>query len=392
MERRTGLLGARAAVLLTTSVGTLSILTGVVNIGAGESIGPLLPVVPAGLSQAASFTGAMTGFAILLGALGLRRHLRVAWYGTLVLFPVTAIQGLVQSSPLSVPLIVLSLVSLPTVYRNRRTFDQSLALSTTQTAATVAIFGTQLYGSVGAFALRAQFADVETVTDAIYFTLITSSTVGYGDVTPETELARWFTMTVVVLGTASFAAALGALLGPAIERRLARTLGRMSELRYDLLEDHVIVLGYGDLTEPILEELDGTTIVVVTPDAERATALRDRGFDVLTADPSDDEVLERVGIETAKAVVAATDDDPDDAFAIMTARELNQSVRIVAAATDRDNVTKLRRAGASTVISPQVIGAHLLVRSALGTSGIEDVADKLLESDRPTEVTEGDHR
>ncbi|MFW6003592.1 MAG: NAD-binding protein [Halanaeroarchaeum sp.] len=390
MERRTGLLGARAAVLLTTAVGALSILTGVANIGAGAFIGPLLPVVPSGLSQAAGFTGAMTGFAILLGAIGLRRHLRVAWYGTLLLFPVTAIQGLVQSNLLSVPLIALSLLSMPTVYLNRRRFDQSLALSTTQSAATVAIVGSQLYGSVGAFALREQFADVETVTDAIYFTLVTSSTVGYGDVTPQTELARWFTMTVVVLGTASFAAALGALLGPAIERRLARTLGRMSELRYDMLEDHVIVLGYGDLTEPILEELDGTTIVVVTPDGERARALRERGFDVLTADPSDDAVLERVGIETAKAVVAATDDDPDDAFAIMTARELNRSVRIVAAATDRENVTKLRRAGATTVISPQVIGAHLLVQSALGTSGIEDVADQILEAKRPEDVPDGE--
>ncbi|MFB6133343.1 MAG: NAD-binding protein [Halanaeroarchaeum sp.] len=390
MERRTGVLGGHAAVLLTAAVGALSIATGIANIGTSSSIAPLLGIVPVDLREAAGFTGAITGFALLAGAIGLRRHLVVAWYGTLVLFPVTAIQGLIQSSTLSLPLVVLSVVSMPTVYFNRRRFDRSLSLSPAQSAAAVAVLGTQLYGAVGAFALRDHFAEIETVTDAIYFTLVTSSTVGYGDVTPTTELGQWFAMTVVVLGTASFAAALGSLLGPAIERRLARTLGRMSEQRYDLLEDHVLVLGYGDMSEPILDELGDATIVVVTPDADRATELRDRGIDVVTGDPSDDDTLERVGIESASAAVVATNSDPDDAFAVMAARQLAPDVRIVAAATDRDNVTKLRRAGADTVISPQVLGAHLLVQSALGTAGIEGVADRILESDRPADLTGGD--
>ena len=391
MERRSGVLGGRAAILLTAAVGTLSILTGIANIGTGATVVPVIDIAPAWMSQAAGYTGSMTGFVLLVGALGLRRQLRVAWLGTLVLFPITALQGIVQSSLLSIPLVVLSILSVPTVFRNRHRFDRPLALSPSQTAATAAVLGSQLYGTVGAFALREQFVEIETVTDAIYFTLVTSSTVGYGDITPQTELARWFTMTVVVVGAASFAAAIGALLGPAIERRLARTLGRMTEQRFDLLEDHIVVLGYGDLTEPILEELGQASIVIVTPDAARADALRTEGYDVLTGDPSDDAVLKRVGIGAAKAVVAATDSDADDAFAIMTARELAPAVRIVAAATDRDNVKKLRRAGAGTVISPQVIGAHLLVQSALGTAGIEAIAEEILESDRPADGAGGDH-
>ena len=390
MERRSGVFGGRAAILLTTAVGTLSILTGIANIGTEATVVPVIDIAPSWMSQAAGYSGAMTGFVLLLGAFGLRRQLRVAWLGTLVLFPITALQGIVQSSLLSIPLVVLSILSIPTVFLNRHRFDRPLSLSPSQTAAAAAVLGSQLYGTVGAFALREQFVEIETVTDAIYFTLVTSSTVGYGDITPQTELARWFTMTVVVVGAASFAAAIGALLGPAIERRLARTLGRMTEQRFDLLEDHIVVLGYGDLIEPILEELGQASIVIVTPDASRADALRTAGYDVLTGDPSDDAVLERVGIKAAKAVVAATDSDADDAFAIMTARELAPEVRIVAAATDRDNVKKLRRAGAETVISPQVIGAHLLVQSALGTAGIEAIAEELLESERTGTGSAGD--
>ncbi|MFB6134670.1 MAG: NAD-binding protein [Halanaeroarchaeum sp.] len=383
-------MSARSAIVLTAAVGVLSIATGIANIGTAIVIGPATTVIPPGLRQAAGFTGAMTGFVLLLGAIGLLRGFRVAWYLTVLLLPVTALQGLVQSSQLSVPLVLLSLVSLPAVFHHRGRFTRLLDLSATQTASLTAILASLLYGTVGAYALREQFDGLVTVTDAIYYTIVTASTVGYGDVTPSTPLARWFGMTVVVVGAASFAAVLGALLGPAIERRLARTLGRMSDTRFTLFEDHVVVLGYGNLTEPILEELDDVPLVVVTPDTDRATNLRDRGYDVLAGDPSNDETLEEVGIEAARAVVAATDNDAEDAFAVMTARQLSPEARIVAAATDRDNVVKLRRAGATAVISPQVIGAHLLVQSALGSAGVEDVADEILEEESPGDAIGGD--
>jgi len=98
-------------------------------------------------------------------------------------------------------------------------------------------------------------------------------------------------MSVVVLGVASFPVALGTLLGPAIEARFARTLGTMNDTQLELLENHVVVLGCGDLTEPIIEELIdvGATFVVVTDDQTRAQELRVRDVEVLTANPSDED-------------------------------------------------------------------------------------------------------
>jgi voltage-gated potassium channel len=153
----------------------------------------------------------------------------------------------------------------------------------------------------------------------------------------------------------------------------------MTESQLDLLENHVLVLGYGDLTEPILEELsDGATVLIVTPEQERARMLTERGYDVLTADPSDEESLTRANVADARAVVAATNDDAGDALAILTARQLNPDLRIVAAATHRENVNKLKRAGADTVISPASIGGRLLAQSALGGHGTEEIAERLL--------------
>ena len=373
-------ISVRVTVTFTLAVAVLSIATGVTTIGfTPSSAGSLFGgSIPEWAQETAGFTGTLTGFLMLASAYGMRRGLRIAWYSTIVLLPLTAVQGLVQSSPYSFPLVVVSLVALPLVAFRRRRFDREVDITMPQLAAVTALVGVLVYGTAGTYALADHFNGVNTPLDAFYYTLVTASTVGYGDAVPVTQSARLFATSVVVLGTASFAIALASLLGPAIEARLASALGRMTETQLELLEDHVVVLGYGDLTEPILNELSGQTdFVIVTPDKQRTADLGDRNVNVLIADPSDEEPLERVGIERARAVVAATNNDAEDALAILTARQLNPDVRIVAAATDRENVVKLKRAGADTVISPATIGGHLLVRSALGSDEMEDVADRL---------------
>jgi len=359
--------GVRTAVWLTTLAAVLSLATGIANITVGVTAGPLAGFVPDVVQETAGFTGTLTGFLLLLGSRGLGRRFRVGWYMAVVLLPLTAAQGVVQGSLFSLPLVALSLLSMTAVVLNRGRFDRPLSMSDTQVAAVVALAGSLAYATVGAFALRDEFEEgtIETPLDALYYAIVTSTTVGYGDITPMTQQARLFGISVVVLGAASFAVALGSVLGPAIEARFARALGTMTDTDYDLFEDHVLVLGYGDLTEPLLESLGTEQTLVVVADSNDATRLRDRGIDVLVGDPSDDDDLLQAGVGRARAVVAATERDERDAFAILTARELAPDVRIVAAATARDNVEKLRRAGADDVISPAVIGGQRLSRSAL---------------------------
>jgi voltage-gated potassium channel len=388
-EDRRRWIGTRISFALTLGVAVLSVVTGVASIVTG--FGSVFEFVPQSVVDAAGFTGTLTGFLMLASAFGLRRGLRAAWYAALVLLPVTALQGVIQSSPYSIPLVVSSVVALVVVAVNGRRFDRSLSLSTTQLAAGIALVGVQVYGTAGTYALREEFPAVNTVTDAFWYTLVTASTVGYGDISPATEIGKVFGISVVLLGTASFAIALGALLGPALEARFARVLGQMTDSDLELLENHVLVLGYGDLTEPIVDELrDGDVdFVVVTADKSRTSELSERDVSVITADPSDEEPLERARIEDARAIVVATNDDAQDALAILTARQLRPDARIVAAATDLPNVQKLRRAGADTVISPASIGGHLLVESALGSEDTERLADALLEdrsSDRPSNL------
>ncbi|MFA9415798.1 NAD-binding protein [Natrinema sp. HArc-T2] len=376
------ILTTRAAVVLVLLVALLSVATAVVNIGTNAVGGPLEAYVPDAVRNAAAFTGALTGFLMVGSALSLRRGLRAGWWATLLLLPLTAAQGLLQSSPYSFPLVVLSGVSIPVLLLTRKRFDNSLSLSTTQIAAGAALVGVQVYGTIGGYTLREDFDGISTILDAFYFTLITSSTVGYGDVTPNpaSVQAMLFTMSVLILGVASFGIAIGALVGPLIQDRISRTLGKMTDSQLQLLDEHLLVLGYGELTEPIVDELadTGHEFVVVTNDQEAATALTNRDMPVVTGDPSDEDPLQRAKIDRAAAVLVATNHDAEDALTVLTARQLAPGARIVAAATDRENVKKLERAGADAVISPAQLGGHLLVRSALG-SDESGLIDRILE-------------
>ena len=370
------------AIALTGIVGVLSVVTGVVSLSYQPYVTPLAEYVPAAVRTAVSLTGAFTGFAMLLSAWGLSHRLRIAWYTSLTLLPITALQGIVQSNVLSVPLVVLSLAAVPTVLASRSRFSRRLTLSQGQWAAVGALVSALLYGTVGSYALRDGYANIQTPLDALYYTIITVSTVGYGDAVPTTQLARTFAISFVVVGTAAFAFSLGTLITPVIEARLSKALGRMTRLQLEALEDHVVVLGYSEATAPILAELRGRSdFVVLTADADTATKLRERDYMVVNANPSNEGALQQARVGDAKAVVAATSDDAEDALAVLTARQMNPDIRIVVSAADEGNVRKLQRAGADTVISPASIVGDLLVESALTGEDTEKMVDEVMEEE-----------
>lgn len=378
-EWRRGL-GLRLTIALTMAVAFLSVLTGILRITQESITGPLGTFIPPEVQQVVGFTGALTGFLMMASAIGLRRGLRAAWFSTFLLLPITALQGLLQSSPFSIPLIILSVLAFINVFAHRHRFDKTVNFTQAQLAAMAAIIGAQIYGTVGTFALRDQFGNVETLVDAFYYTIVTASTVGYGDVVPLTQLAKLFGMSVLIVGTASFAIAIGTLFGPALQARFQKALGRMTESQLELLDDHMLILGVGDLTEVILEELAGVEYLVVTPDTQWATTMSERDINVHIGDPTDEDTLHRVRLADASSVLVATEDDADDALAVLTARQLNPDIRIVAGATNRENIEKLRRAGADVVISPATIGGHLLVESALGGEEAERMAHEIIDS------------
>ncbi len=144
------------------------------------------------------------------------------------------------------------------------------------------------------------------------------------------------------------------------------------------LRDHVIVLGYGYLTRPVLDKLGKKTrYVVVATDPELAERLQLKGYEVVESESVNEEALEAAGIGRASAVVVASENDAEDALSILTVREHNPEIQIISVASNVENARKLRRAGANTVISPANIVGKLLAESALTGEDTEKMLDEM---------------
>jgi len=379
--------GGKSTVLLVAAVTLLSFLTGLSNLSQPTPAmdGPLAAFLslPPGVVQ---FGGVVFAFALGGVTVGLQQRKRVAYRAALVLLPVLAVLPLTTLQTTDAPLLLALLVTVPLLVRNRVQFDQSVDLSPLQIASLSAICGVGLYGTVGAYALRGEFTgEPLTWGDAVYFVIVTIATVGYGDFTPTTARARWFALSIIVFGTGAFTVAVGALIGPLIESRMATAFGIMTASDLTLLEDHVVVLGYGDTTDSLLEELDEETeLIVVTDDTEAASALDDAGLNVLTGDPTDESVLADARLGSARGVVIGSDDDARDVLAILAARSVDPDVRIAAAATEAKHVDKFHTVGADEVVNPRSIGGTLLSRSVLDGT-VPDATLSELERDSESE-------
>lgn len=374
---------AKTTVLLLSVFAVVSFITGLSHLSAGTETlnGPLASLFP-GAENLVRLYGVF--FAFLIGALtvGVQRRIKVAWYGVLFALPLAMLLPLFTADATDVPLFLVGAVAFPHAIRNRTHFDEALDLSPFQTAALAAFFGSQIYGTLGAYVMREDFAGIESVTDSFYYIIVTATTVGYGDATPTTQIAKLFTLSVIILATGSFTVATGSLLVPAIESRISNAFGIMNASELSLFEDHVLVLGYGEITDPLLDEIVGTTdIVVVTEDTDTASALRDRGVNVLTADPTDADTLRDARADTASGVVVATEDDARDVLAVLAARQANPDVRIVAAAADQKHVDKLESVGADEVISPMIIGGQMLGKAVRQEGAPDDENQGEAETD-----------
>ena len=375
--------GAQPAVVLTGVTTLLAFVTGLSNLSAPvvSLNGPLAPYVPA-TTVVARLAGVTFAFLLAPVTVGLQRRKRLAWRVAMVLLPALAVLPLTTLATTDIPLLLAVGVTVPLLVRNREAFDQSLDLSPLQIASLLSVAGVVAYGTVGAYGLQEHFNAIADWVDALYFVIITIATVGYGDITPTTQIGEFFSLSIVILGTGAFTAAVGALVVPAIESRMAAAFGNMTPSELRLLENHVVVLGYGDLTESLLDSLaDETDVVVVTPDEDTAADLDAESVNVLTGDPTDEEILERAQVDSASGVVVASGDDATDVLAVIAARNVNPDVRTVAGASEAKHVDKLASVGADQVINPHTIGGRLLGESVLDESASSSVVAALETSE-----------
>ena len=195
--------------------------------------------------------------------------------------------------------------------------------------------------------------------DALYMTVITVGTVGYGEVHPLDAAGRIFTIFLILGGLGAVGYAFSSVTAFIVEGELKDVLRRRKMLaKIAALKDHYIVCGGGGIGRTIVEELakTGRPFVVIERDAQKAAHIEERGWLIIKGDALDDETLRLAGIDRARGVFCALTDDRDNSFAAISARGLNPGVRIVSQLHDQSVCDKLLRSGADAAVSSGRIG------------------------------------
>jgi voltage-gated potassium channel len=200
-----------------------------------------------------------------------------------------------------------------------------------------------------------------TLGEAFYMTVITITTTGFSEVRPLSGPGRFFTTILLLLSWAAFALVLTRITQYIISgeiNKFFKTRKMMSALTK--LQGHVVVCGFGRNGQQAAQTLKvhGQPFVVIEQDEE---VLEDELADqpdliYVIGDSTEDDVLKRAGVERAKALITTLPDDADNVFIVLSARDLNQKIQIISRASGTSSVTKLKKAGADSVIMPDRIG------------------------------------
>lgn len=204
--------------------------------------------------------------------------------------------------------------------------------------------------------------------EALYLTVITLTTIGYGDIVPETDGGKLFTMMLVIGGVFTFFYAATALIRAVVSGEVGDLLGRRyMERALAHMHHHVIVCGYGRVGRLVCKEFmrEKIPFVVIDENAALRAQFEGQAGVFLVGDATSDEVLRHAGIERARGLVTVMATDADNLYTTMSARLLNSKLFIVSRIEDMQSEKKLLRAGANRVVSPYQIGGSRVAQAVL---------------------------
>lgn len=224
-----------------------------------------------------------------------------------------------------------------------------------------------------------------TFVEAVYMTIITMSTVGFGEVRELSDIGRVFTAFLIIFSFGIFAYVFGAITRYFLDGELRQYLKNYKvNKRLEKLQNHVIVCGYGRTGQQAVDELlEHDEMVVVIEKNEQVISEMPAHYSliVLHGDTSQDEILQKARLDKAKALVSTLPADADNLLVVLTAREMNPKIDIIARGVDERSESKLKRAGANNVIMPERIGGIRMAKLVAQPDIVEFIETILLRSE-----------
>lgn len=222
-------------------------------------------------------------------------------------------------------------------------------------------------------------------SDVVYFTMITITTVGYGDITPVTPRARLIDALIV---TPVRIAVWLMFLGTAYQLIIRRYMEdyRMATLKAGL-QGHIIVCGFGNTGTATVKELlakgtDPKQILVIDHEESRARAATGCGVSALQGNCMQEAMLRDAVLEKARVLIIATGRDDTSALILLTARQLNPAIRIIVSAKEEENIKLFRQGGANSIVAPATFGGYALAAAVNQPHMVQYLEDLLTAGGR----------
>jgi voltage-gated potassium channel len=211
-----------------------------------------------------------------------------------------------------------------------------------------------LYGILGSI-----FIMNLNIFDSIYYTIITIATVGYGDIIPVTPLQKIFSVTLAISGVGLLAYIVTFIISSVTENLQDIRSGRIMERKLAAMENHYILCGFGRVGAAVYEELmkRNQKVIIIEKEAEKLEDIEENDKVIaLNANATEDKTLKKLNIDKSLGMIVTTGSDVDNLFIVLTTRELYKDSWIISRASKKENVNRLKHAGANKVISPEASG------------------------------------
>ncbi len=208
------------------------------------------------------------------------------------------------------------------------------------------------------------FVEDHTFSEAFYMTVITLSTVGFGTLHEPSELGEWCISILIIINMMIFAYSITTLSSFLIEGEFRKYLKDYRVFqKIQTLSGHVIICGYGRHGKEITREFTNTNVpfVIIERDEEQIKTLREKSKILyIEGDATNDDSLLEAGIERAKAIILTFQDDTDNLYTVLSARQLNSNLKIISRSNNPTSEQKLKRVGADQVVVPERLGGFYM--------------------------------
>ena len=207
-----------------------------------------------------------------------------------------------------------------------------------------------------------------SLLDSLYMTVITLSTIGYGEVQPVSAVGRIFTLVLIFLGVGFFLYVIGNVVQFFVEGRIRLILGRLKlDKKIGRLKNHYIVCGYGRVGRALCRYLiqKNLDVVAIEKNVDRIPIMNQDGILYISGEATAEDNLLKAGLKNASNLIPALGSDADNVFLVLLAKGLNPNLYVVARASQNASKRPLYTAGANIVVSPFDIGARRMAHAVL---------------------------